>query len=371
MRDRRTGRTPTLNTSTPSTPTLTVLRSGPPADFRALSARLGADPLQIQGPGGNTSIKTPVGARRAMWIKASGTELADAEARDVFVAVDVARARAEIDGVPGTDGTCRAAMLDAASTIRPSIRPSIETTFHAALDAAVVLHTHSVATLAHAVGAMGTAAAMAKLEGMNAVAVPYAKPGLPLTRAIRAAATPETRVFVLRNHGLVVAGDDVADAAARIAQVERRLALPARDVTDGEAFDAPPGWETVPWAASLAHNPRATAGTLYPDHAVFLGPGLGIAPDRIDPSQWTAVLPGRGAMLREGAGATRRAMLRCLVDVLARVPPEWGVEPIGAEAEAELMNWDAETYRKAFASKAALPADGGVRPLAPLPGEGS
>ena len=52
--------------------------------FRALSARLGQDPLQVQGPGGNTSIK----ADGVMWIKASGTELADAERQKIFVAVD-------------------------------------------------------------------------------------------------------------------------------------------------------------------------------------------------------------------------------------------------------------------------------------------
>ncbi len=43
--------------------------------FRALSARLGQDPLRVQGAGGNTSIKSD----GVMWIKASGTELADAE----------------------------------------------------------------------------------------------------------------------------------------------------------------------------------------------------------------------------------------------------------------------------------------------------
>ena len=47
--------------------------------FRSLSARLGQDPLQVQGPGGNTSIK----GGDVMWIKASGTELAQATAQDL------------------------------------------------------------------------------------------------------------------------------------------------------------------------------------------------------------------------------------------------------------------------------------------------
>ena len=321
----------------------------PSPAFRALSARLGGDPLQVQGPGGNTSIKSD----GAMWIKASGTKLADAATGDVFVAVDVGRARAEVDGAG--DGTCRAAMLDPGS----SVRPSIETTFHALLDWPVVLHTHSVATLAHAVSERGAAVAMEKLAGMDAALVPYRKPGLPLTRAIREAGEAGTRVFVLRNHGLVVCGESIEDADARIREVERRLALAPRPA-DGpdRPFEAPIGWRALPWAAPLAGDllARAGAGTLYPDHAVFLGPGLGTMPDRVDPAQRAAVLPGGGVMLREDAAATgdavatREAMLRCLLDVVLRVDPAWGVEPIGAEAEAELMSWDAEEYRQKLAA---------------------
>jgi rhamnose utilization protein RhaD (predicted bifunctional aldolase and dehydrogenase) len=55
-------------------------------DFRALrelSAALGADPLRTQGAGGNTSIKQD----GVMWIKASGTWLADALAQDIMTPV--------------------------------------------------------------------------------------------------------------------------------------------------------------------------------------------------------------------------------------------------------------------------------------------
>ena len=319
----------------------------PPADFRALSARLGRDPLRIQGPGGNTSFKFD----DAMWIKASGTELADAKERDVFVAVSVSRARAEIDEDSELDGTCRAAMLDPASTVRPSI----ETTFHALMPWRVVSHTHSVSTLAHVVSRQGTQEALRKLEGLDAVAVPYRKPGLPLTRAIRDAMVPEAAVFLLRNHGLVVCGNDVESVDHLMEEVERRLALnPWGDTGEGEAFAVPAGWRAVPEFAALARArvPFATAGTLYPDHAVFLGPGVGIAPDRIAPEQLCAIVPGIGAMLRDGATATQHKMLRCLYDVIVRVPLDWGVDPIGEDAEAELMNWDAETYRQKLAGTA-------------------
>ena len=137
-------------------------------EFRALSARLGSDPLQVQGPGGNTSIKDG----EVMWIKASGTELANAETQDIFVAVDRNAAKAEASGYG--DGSCKQTVLDPAITLRPSI----ETTFHAALDYTVVAHTHSVATLVHVVGPEGRAQAVKKLVGLPFVMVPYAKPGL-------------------------------------------------------------------------------------------------------------------------------------------------------------------------------------------------
>ena len=71
-------------------------------------------------------------------------------------------------------------MLDPAITLRPSI----ETTFHAALDHKVVAHTHSVATLVHVAGLEGRAQAVQKLADLPFVMAPYAKPGLPLTREI-------------------------------------------------------------------------------------------------------------------------------------------------------------------------------------------
>ena len=329
----------------------------PPEAFRRLSARLGADPLQIQGPGGNTSFKSG----GAMWIKASGTRLADAGHEEVFVAVDLERARAEIDGRAG-DGTCRAARLDPDSPVRPSI----ETTFHALLDWPVVLHTHSVATLAHVVGGEGTRAALARLEGLGAVAVPYRKPGLPLTHAIREAAAGDPPVLLLRNHGLIVCGRTVEEADGLIREVEARLALTPSDVPGHEAGAsrraAPLGWREVPWATALAAEPmraRATAGTLYPDHAVFLGPGVGTDPDEAGGRR--VVVTDR-TLLREDAPPVAEAMLRCLLDVLSRVPPDWTVEPIGTEAEAALLDWDAETYRQKLAQP------GEARPAAPEKG---
>jgi rhamnose utilization protein RhaD (predicted bifunctional aldolase and dehydrogenase) len=312
--------------------------------FRALSARLGRDPLRVQGAGGNTSIKDG----HVMWIKASGTELADAERRDIFVPVDREMALAEAQGSVG-DGSCNGTVLDPENPLRPSI----ETTFHAALYWPVIAHTHSIATLVHAISPEGRAAAAQKLKGLKPAFVPYAKPGLHLTRKILACVQPGTRVFVLQNHGLIVCGKTVAETADLIDEVEARLLMPTKppDQTapDAEALD---GWEwtSESWIArDKRANAIAKAGSYYPDHVVFLGPALPTSDHEGAPP--AVLLEGVGIRMRKTATASQRAMLRCLSDILLRLPKDWTPVPIGADAEAELLDWDAEKYRQALAEK--------------------
>ena len=281
-----------------------------------------------------------------MWIKASGTELADAEMRDIFVAVDVTRARAEAYGAD--DGTCRAALVDPDG----ELRPSIETTFHATLDWPVVAHTHSIATLVHAIAPRGRAAADDKLDGLPYVRVPYAKPGLPLTEQILSRVSVDTQVVLLENHGLICAGASVAETAALVNEVEARLALPDRRSGHIAIGDAPDGfvWNAESW---MAHDARiachVTRGSYYPDHVVFLGPAFATVDGADKPP--ALLVPDRGVALRHGTTSAQAAMLTCLADVMARLPESWLPEPIGAAAEADLLNWDAEKYRQKLAGR--------------------
>lgn len=312
-------------------------------DFRAFSAALGKDPLRVQGPGGNTSIK----AGGVMWIKASGTELSDAMDKPIFVAVDRDAAKAQASGAG--DGNCKDTVLDPTNTLRPSI----ETTFHAALSWAVVAHTHSIATLTHAISKEGCIALDAKLEGLPFVRVPYAKPGLPLTRQILARVKPGTQIIVLENHGLICCGESVEATSKLMDQVEDRLAMSARN-TKGQ----PPSSAAIDgftWAAEswLAQDTRAAdlivSGSYYPDHVVFLGPALPKGDH--DGAPPVIVEMGVGILIRDGATPSQKAMIRCLSNLLSRLPEDWTPSAIGVDAEAELLNWDAEKYRQALAAR--------------------
>ncbi len=324
-----------------------------PDEFFAASREIGSDPMLVQGAGGNTSCKQ----NSVMWIKSSGAELSCAGIDDIFAAVDVPRALAELEG--GGDGTCRTALMDRSR----NLRPSIETTFHALLPHKFVFHYHSVRSLAHSITIEGRQSLHDKLSGLNWAAVPYARPGVPLSKEIRSsAAETGADIFVLQNHGIIVAGEDCAEIAGTISELERRLEMSKRPGVDlparGESVQ---GWNPCRQAGPLAMDgitsERASAGSYYPDHVVFLGPALAMPslerlasdPDAYGPA---AVVPGVGAYLREGAVPAEKAMLICLSEVLSLVPDDWSLQAIGYEAEAELLGWDAEKHRRKLAGEA-------------------
>lgn len=114
-----------------------------------LSAAVGRDVTLVQGAGGNSSVKLG----EVMWVKASGTWLADAEDRAIFVPVDLAAARRAI--AEGRENIPALAGADAA------MRPSIETSLHALLPRRFVLHVHGVNTIVRSVLGCGALSAIA------------------------------------------------------------------------------------------------------------------------------------------------------------------------------------------------------------------
>src|ERR1700683_878101 len=87
---------------------------------------------------------------------------------------------------------------------------SLETAMHAALPHRVVLHVHCVNTISWAVRTDAPMQLERRLNGLAWRWLPYVTSGLPLSREIQRSLSicPDTNVFVLGNHGLVVAGED-------------------------------------------------------------------------------------------------------------------------------------------------------------------
>jgi rhamnose utilization protein RhaD (predicted bifunctional aldolase and dehydrogenase) len=102
----------------------------------------------------------------------------------------------------------------------------------------------------------------------------------------------------------------------------------------------------------------ARRGSLYPDHVVFLGPGI-IAAEASEtaadaarragrPDAPLVVIPGKGVLLHEAATSGARALVRCLADVTCRIASDDVVDPLTSAEEDQLLNWDAEKYRQSL-----------------------
>lgn len=258
-------------------------------------------------------------------------------------------------------------------------RPSIETSLHALMPQTVVLHVHSVNTIAHAVRTDAQEILDARLEGLNWAWVPYRRPGLPLTEAIRetlARSRGAPDVLILGNHGLVAAGNDYTTAEARLRDVETRLALPARAPSPPDlarlAAVNDAGWTIAddPSLHAIATDPvvRAIAlrGALYPDHVVFLGErafavtradetggavslrsALDASAARGAPAPAYAIVEDAGVLLSPDLSAGACAMLGCLADVGLRLDGREALRYLTLEDVAALMGWEAEAYRRA------------------------
>jgi rhamnose utilization protein RhaD (predicted bifunctional aldolase and dehydrogenase) len=322
-------------------------------EFRALrhyAAEIGADPALVQAAGGNVSLKRG----GVLWVKASGTWLANAERADIFVPVRLEPLLAAMHADAAEDTS--PFVLTALN--RSGLRPSIETTLHGVLPHPVVVHVHCVETMAWAARADAPTVLAPLLAGLRWVFVPYVRPGAPLTRAILDVLVPGTDVIVLGNHGLVVGGADTAAAAALVAEVAGRLRRPARPapppdlsalaaLAEGTAYrpaddPAAHGTATDPLALGVAG-----VGSLYPDHVIFLGPGIVTRPPGVENTPML-VVPGAGVLVHRGASSGVAPLARCLADVCARLDPSEPIVALTAAQEGELLGWDAEKYRQAL-----------------------
>ena len=323
------------------------------SELARFSAEIGKDSLLIQSAGGNTSIKDG----NVMWIKASGTLLADALERDIFVPVDIEAMREALAKDPIIADQAQNFKLKSESTLRPSI----ETSLHAVFAQKVVIHVHCVNTIAVAVCKDFPKVLATKLEKFNWCHVDYARPGAQLAVSVSRALKPETDVAVLGNHGLIVAADTVADASKLLYEVVSTLTVSpdnnqqvsiqelTKHITDGWMV---PDEENSMHQLALGSTRlnQATSGSLYPDHVIFCGVAVKSVDINSIPNATEAppfiLVPEKGAILKTDATDGAIALANCLGDVLLRVATDAQLHYLTDQENDELLNWDAEKYRQ-------------------------
>lgn len=338
------------------------MRSG----LEAFCARIGADRLLVQGAGGNVSWKDDAGG---LWVKASGTWLADALRTPLFVQTSLASVRAAIragsDVIEGSDPA--------------GLRPSIETMLHALLPQRVVVHLHAVDVLASLVRREGAGEQERLLHGFGWPYgfVRYARPGPELAAQVAQTleARPEAQLLLLESHGIALGGATLQEIDAMLAELCRRFApagLHRPDCPDranapiavGNGIALEPVVDGAGDFHSLACDERwlrrlQEDWALYPDHLVFLGRRPSIhasVGDAVAACRDGRILPGLPQFIA-GAGTfsisrlspARLAQLRCYQDVLARQSADTLLASLPEHEVDQLLDWEAERYRQSLA----------------------
>ncbi len=328
------------------------------ASITQYCAKIGTDPLLVQGAGGNVSWKD----EDTLWVKASGTWLADAVEKDIFVPIDLQHLRTALDS--GNFAVTPIALGESA------LKPSIESLLHALMAHRVVVHLHAIEALAYLVRSGWQTDFQSRLDAsIRWTSVGYKKPGADLAEAVSLALQEASgaNVVFLQNHGVVVGGEDIAE-------VEQVL----NDMT--EALNTPPGYhpdkisslEPISYDRQVLYYPIADSDlhqlateidlfnrleadwALYPDHVVFLGAHphtyndmevLDKALRNIVEMPQLIFIKGVGVFTRPDFSSAKNAQLRCYYDVLVRQDRKHVIQALTHQQIAELLNWDAEQYR--------------------------
>lgn len=325
---------------------------------RQFCTEIGKDPLIVQGAGGNVSWKE----NDVLWIKASGTWLADAGDKDIFVPVKldhltVALKSGDYAVVPQT----------VTSTL---LKPSIETLLHALMPHRIVVHVHAIEVLAHLVRKDFDHINYPTLDkALNARTVKYCKPGAELAEAVanQLDGTSSTRVVFLKNHGVIIGGDSIDEISKTLQYLTHFFATPAVSAqisTPDASLRLANGSEFNPIDVAKLHEVAVTPSlvdrlndnwALYPDHVVFLGPHprlFGSFEEAKSSLEQESELPdvifvrGLGTFARETMNKAKIAQLICYYDVMTKLNDGAQLSTLTDAQISELVDWDAEKYRR-------------------------
>jgi rhamnose utilization protein RhaD (predicted bifunctional aldolase and dehydrogenase) len=311
-----------------------------------LTARVGCDPLLTQASTGNSSVKLD----GELWIKASGKWMANAMHDDILIPLNLRDL---------TD--CLRRGLDPAERFPGA---SVETAVHAALPHRVVLHAHSVSTIAWAVRRDAQTQLQRRLEGLQWQWIPYVASGLPLSREIARAvcAHPDSNLFILGNHGLVVAGEDARQVEDLLIETLRRLDIPVRrphpadysalsEICADSRWNLPDDDGIHALGTDAVSRTFLAGGLLYPCQAIFSGD----AEDVFHPVSYLSYRESRyrsrpflivenyGVVINNSAQLAEVAMISGLANVLQRLDR---AAPIRYLTEAEVAAISGQTaYR--------------------------
>jgi rhamnose utilization protein RhaD (predicted bifunctional aldolase and dehydrogenase) len=305
-----------------------------------------------------------------LWIKASGKWMADALCDDVLIPLDLTE-------------VVRECLLQGVDPAERYPNASLETAMHATLPHRVILHVHCVNTIAWAVRSDAPIQLQRRLEGLRWQWVPYVASGLPLSREIEHAlsANPDSCLFVLGNHGLVIGGEDAKTVEDLLSEVTRRLAILPRqahpadyaalaEMSEDSSWGLPDDDGVHALGTDAISEAILAGGLLYPCQAIFSDSRTSQLFRPIsyhDPrGQWQSrygdrrflIVEGRGVIVSRSMAPAELAMISGLAQVVQRLSASAPIHYLSEAEIAGISSQAAHHYRElagARQSGSALP----------------
>ena len=324
-----------------------------PSELVKLSSLIGKNTSLVQGAGGNTSYKDF--DNDILWVKASGMWLANSDEENIFAALRLTDANRFI-------GQKKPKLIES-TVIREinQLKPSIETSLHIIMPHQFVAHTHSVSALAWMIKKSVLPKLDILLEGIHWKYIPYATPGYELTQKVLACCNTLPEVLLLENHGIVTGADTVEEMFSLIDRLESVLFLtdrktPAPDIEALKNISRESDY-TVPefpsihsLATDLLCYELCCKGNIFPDQTVFLGPAI-IPLESVGNLQCCncnlVLVKDKGVLIHKRTSKSGHYVAKCLSDVLRRINEKDVVRYLSQASNIELIDCDAEVYRKA------------------------
>lgn len=335
------------------------------SDLIDISFYAGARVDYTQGGGGNTSVKDG----GVMYIKASGFKLKDINENTAYVPMDLNKIKAFYESVDLTDGRDYEALnkqVTAEATLKQeglaSLRPSVEVGFHSVLKK-YVIHTHSIYANLITCCATGEelAAKIFKDSDFGYVFLPYVDPGFMLSvkmgEAIKGYGEKTGKyaeVIFMKNHGLVVNGDDKQRVIALNEEVNNAIEKYFGLKDEYRTVTLKEKGENVFVSETKTVNEFVKTHTvdkamldknsLYPDQLVYLNNLMAFSPEKIQIKNGTVEYH---TSLKEAQ--TLEETLFAYVFVL-KVIEENGLKlSLMNEKDIDFINnWEAEKYRRSL-----------------------
>ncbi len=338
------------------------------SQFLEFSKEIGKDISMVQAAGGNTSMKLG----DTMWVKASGKWLMNACSEEIMVPVNISKVKTILKNKESNDEELSASINT--DDIKTTLRPSVETPLHAALDFKYVLHTHDVNVVSIAIQKNSQALLKNVLSDFNWKFLPYIKPGIELSKQLLAIKSKSDNVFILQNHGLIVCSDsldEVKQLNLKIREnlkkeVIKKVKLNYKNNVLFEINLKNTQYKLLneDYAFALANNKtwlkKISFGSFLPDLLVFLGPkvltiepnleNLSVTLNKLSklslPLNTCVILAGVGVIVRKDSLKGTTELIRLLYELMLLVPDEAKLEYFNNDQISELLNWEAEHYRQ-------------------------